>query len=108
MTATAETWRERVTEWKASGKRATDFAQGKPYAAGTLRWWSYRLGKLAREKRPKRPATTIAIARVVRKPTPTRTSSGLVLEVGGVRVRVDSGFDRALLCEVVAALGGAR
>ena len=105
MRGTAETWRTRVAEWKASGKPLRVFAQGKPYAASTLRWWSYRLGCLDRQSGAKK-AAPIAIARVVRKPA--LESASLILEVSGVRVRVDSGFDRALLREVIAALGGPR
>jgi len=44
-------------------------------------------------------------ARVVRAPAPARRS--LTLEVGRARVRVEPGFDAALLREVVSALSDA-
>ena len=39
--------------------------------------------------------------------TPPREAPGdVIVEVGGARVRVTSGFDGALLAQVVRALGG--
>ncbi len=97
-TASAETiWAERVRAWRESGEPATRFVRGKGFAAGTLRYWASRLSQSERAPR---------IVPLV--PKPTAPSSELVIEIGAARVRVGRGFDRALLAEVVSALGGSR
>ena len=50
-------------------------------------------------KRPKSPQ----FARVVREPV---TPRGMSIDVGGVVIRLDAGFDAVLLCQIVAALKG--
>ncbi len=105
--SSAKVWRERVAAWKASGSRADEFATGQPYAASTLRWWSYHLGKIDRAASSAKVAPRMV--RVVRPAAAAvargSTSRPLVVEVGGVRIAVDYGFDRTLLREVIAALG---
>ena len=108
--ATKEKWRERVREWRASGRTAAEFAAGRGYEASTLRWWAARVGQSAR------PGIVPLVARVavggagvtgiVRRPMPPRQAAGeeLVVEVGGARLRVTRGFDDALLERVVRAL----
>ena len=108
--ATAATWRERVRAWKASGRTAAEFADGQAFNASTLKWWAYQLGRDARQAKPPLEVaaavrTTVPLVRVLRKQRPP-SSSGLVLEVGAVRLRVEHGFDRALLVAVIDALGG--
>lgn len=98
---TVQRWRERVGAWRASGLTADAFASDQPFSAGTLRWWSSRLGQAPSptflELVP-RPATSA--------PEPPRD---LVIEVGTARVRVAPGFDPTLLAAVVRALAeGAR
>jgi hypothetical protein len=101
-----------VRAWKSSGRTAAEFADGQGFKASTLKWWAYQLARIA-----KKPKTLVDVAPAVRmvpvvrvqrkeRPRPSTVSSGIVLEIGDVRLRVDSGFDRALLREVVAALGG--
>lgn len=89
-------WAERVRAWRASGETAERFASGAGYAAGTLRWWSSRLG---RREAPR--FLQLVPKDAVRDPE-------VVVEVGGARLRVRAGFDASLLGAVVAALGGAR
>lgn len=95
--STRDLWRSRLTAWQRSGLTTDVFCADKPYAASTLRWWSSRLRHASApaflELRPSRPVAT----------TPP---ADLVVEVGGARVRVVSGFDPALLASVVAALSG--
>src|ERR1700755_3433441 len=43
-------WVKRVQAWKASGRSAAEFCQGKSFAEGTLRWWVSRLKRLADEE----------------------------------------------------------
>jgi hypothetical protein len=97
--AKAETearWRERVGEWRASGKKLAEFSEGQPYAASTLRYWASRLKRGEGQR----------FVRLVPKSARESTGSELVIEVASARVRVARGFDAALLGEVVRALGG--
>lgn len=97
--ASASTWAKRVSAWRASGQTAAAFAAGRGFAGSTLKWWASHLGRRSPE-----------LVRVVttRPPAPgsARASTGasVELEVGGVRVCVRSGFDRALLGEVLDVL----
>ena len=94
------TWAKRVAEWRTSGRTAADFCAGKPFAASTLKWWSCQLGP-ART----RAADEIAVARVVRVHPPMAvTARSVVVEVGGARVIVESGFDRDTLAAVLDVL----
>lgn len=97
---TKQKWLERVRDWRASGQEASAFAAGKGYEASTLRWWASRLD---REEGPR-------IVPMVVRGTSQGARGEVVLEVGGARVRVTSGFDGTLLAEVVRALslGGGR
>jgi hypothetical protein len=92
--ATAAMWTDRVRAWRASGATAAEFAEGKGFAAGTLRFWATRL------KRMPSPPTP----RIVQLITRPATRPELVVEVGGARIHVGRGFDRELLVDVVSAL----
>ncbi len=90
-------WRERVKTWKASGQSAAEFVRGRGFAASTLRTWASRVA----------PPAGSPFVRLVPKAAATVAPTGLVVEVGGARVRVAPGFDPALLVAIVQALGGA-
>lgn len=100
---------------------ATEFCEGKPYDAGSLRGWSSRLGQAGkvprspRGRRPKNapPRSAVAFARVVTKQESTRPGTSnlaasvgraLVIMIGPTRIEILPGFDPALLRSVVAAL----
>jgi hypothetical protein len=94
-------WAERVRAWRASGETAEEFAERQGYAPSTLQVWSSRV---ARAEAPR-------FLRVVPQPkaaAAVAADAGLVVEVGSSRVRVTTGFDAALLVEVVRVLGGER
>lgn len=99
MRTRAAEWSERVQAWRESGQTAPAFAEGKGYSASLLRWWG---SELARRSGPSRP---VRVARVVRGPA---RETLLTVCVGAARVEVRPGFDRALLRELVDALGAAR
>lgn len=101
------TWAERVAEWKSSGLTSTEYCEGKPFTAGGLRHWAYRLRKVE----PRKPAAlAVRIAKVVPRAAPRApvheppAQEGLVIEVGAMRVAVRPGFDRATLAAVVDVL----
>ena len=108
MTETETKWADRVRDWKSSGKRAEEFATGRAFKASTLRFWASRLrsapGKAAASAE-REPRVRMALVT-----TGSRQSVGasLCVVVGAARIEVREGFDRALLCELVETLGGAR
>jgi hypothetical protein len=94
-------WSERIAAWRASGVSASQFAHDQGLAVSTLRYWATRLSKAPKPH----------FLRLVTKPpaAPTPSPSELVVEIGAARIRVSSGFDAALLSDVVHAIhGGAR
>jgi hypothetical protein len=105
MTETEAKWAERVRGWKASGRRAEEYARGQEFAPSTLRWWSSRLGRGVVPSRAPRTAASVRMVRVV--PAPRREASALTVRVGVAQVEVRAGFDPTVLRELVAALGGA-
>lgn len=100
-----------MTAWKASGRRADDFCEGKEYSASLLRHWAWRLGltRRRRARRPEKAPVTIRLARVVRASTtaPTPRDGGTIrIEVGGARVEVRGVVDEAALATVMRVLDG--
>jgi transposase-like protein len=130
MTETEKKWSERVKEWKSSGQTAKAFAHGRDFKPSTLTYWTHRLRQMGglSAAAPAEAATTQSAAtpqvrmvrvrrRRVRGSGSSRkraavgskpSSATMVIAIGGARIEVRSGFDRALLTEVVEALGGAR
>jgi hypothetical protein len=107
MTATETKWSERVREWKASGKTAKEFAEGQDFKPSTLVYWASCLRHRSDGAgKPLRSAPRVRMARVV--PVSPRADDGIVVVVGAARIAVRAGFDRLLLREVIAALGGER
>ena len=45
MSDTVEKWKKRVANWRASGRTAEAFSEGRPWSAKTLLWWSSRLAR---------------------------------------------------------------
>lgn len=96
--ATRETWAARVGEWKRSGLTAAEFAKREGLNAGTLTWWSSRLGRSALAlSRP--PVVEVMVA--------SRADAARALEVvlaSGLRVGVPIGFDEATLGRLLTVL----
>lgn len=101
-------WAERIADWKASGLTSVAYCEGKPFTAGGLRHWAY----LLRQVTPRKPVALaeVRIAKVVPRTAPageampSRSHEALVVEVGGARIAVRPGFDRATLAAVVEVL----
>lgn len=124
MTATEAKWAERVRDWRMSGKTAEKYADGQGFKPSTLRFWASRLRAMAKAGAPPSTSTRepgdVQLVRVHRVkgsgPGPiaasasaaTSPSAPIVIAVGAVRIEVQSGFNRALLGEIVAALGATR
>jgi len=131
--ANIDTWKIRVADWRASGLTASEFSAGKEFAAGTLLWWSCRLGKSQRqtaavphppaadERDPSltksltpAPGRKLRLARVVRTRgqgqvvaplEALRREVSVIVEVGAVRVLVPAGVDAVTLSMVLQAVG---
>lgn len=109
MTETETRWAGRVKAWKSSGQSAADYARGRGFAASTLRWWSSRLGRepvasdVVAKPSAARPVRMVRLVTAPPRPAPR----ALTVRVGAAQVDVQRGFDRALLRELVDALGGA-
>jgi len=113
--AKAAEWARRVAAWRVSGRTSTQFAEGQDFSAGSLRYWSSRLRRTAKQpianvavKGEKR----VALARVVVASRPSETRAlehvaepaALVVEVGAAKVCVRPGFDASLLRAVLTTL----
>jgi len=102
------TWAGRVAEWRASGLTSPEFCRGKDFTAGGLRHWAHTHGLTG-------PQPEVRLARVVRvsslrsRPVTPVVVPDLLVEVGGARIVVRPGFDRATLggvLDVVMARSG--
>jgi hypothetical protein len=94
----AERKRE-VERWRSSGLSAREYCAAHGISQESLRRWSFEVdtaagGVLA----PK--FVRVEVARELRE------RGGLVVEIGRVRVRVERGFDGAVLRELVELLAG--
>ena len=99
-----------MAAWRASGESAQKFAEGRDYTVHMLRYWAGRV----KEEAAVPSAPSIRLARVVRAPKEAApqpfeaarqpTGAALVLEVGGARVQVPAGFERATLRAVLEVL----
>ena len=122
-----------MREWKASGQTAKAFALGREFKPSTLTYWAFRLRRVSAQQptaataataaeRPMRSGTAsqVGVVRVlptrIHEQSPTAegtvgvgtSAATLMITVGAARIEVRSGFDHALLTEVIEALGGAR
>lgn len=117
--ADAQTWQERVADWRASGLSAEEYCKGKDFSPGTLYRWSSRVRPTPAGGAAERvPEGGVGLVRVVRAParaqgvSPSVAVVGAVLvEVEGVRVVVPPGVDVVtvrVVLEALEAVGAAR
>ena len=83
-----------VLAWRQSGLTAAEYAEKSGVAKASLGYWSYEYDRMNRAK-PK-----VRLARVER----SAQAHSLVVEMGDVRIRLERGFDGALLRDAVRAL----
>ena len=101
MTAAGVKWSERIGEWQQSGQSVAEFARARGFSESTLKWW------IAKLKREGTADVSVRIARVKRAKSSAEPTT-LTVAVGTATIHVRSGFDSALLREIVTALGAAR
>ena len=96
-----------MTEWKASGLTSPEYCKGKPFTAGGLRHWAYRLssGRRGRDKGTVRVARVVRVASFRHRWRDEHESpagvEAVVVALGEARVVVRPGFDRATLAAVL-------
>lgn len=105
--ADAKVWAQRVKAWRASGMTAADFVDGAEYAESTLRYWAWRLAKAV--PTPKAPPRFVRLVpRREAAPSsgrpPVEAAPAVTIELGGARVTVGVGFDRAALRDLLGLL----
>ena len=94
---TPEQREQLVEEVRATGARVADIARKMGVAPSAAYVWLKRSPSMA-------PAQSAPVfARVVPAQPPSAT--GLVLELGAIKLRVDANFDPALLRQVLETLG---
>jgi len=100
-----------VEAWRSSGLSGAAFCRERNLRAQRLHYWRERLGypiKVVGGGRstvvPPRPPSSEGFVQVVVGPPPPASSTYVDIVVGEAVVRVRSGFDAALLREVVRAL----
>jgi hypothetical protein len=100
-----------VEAWRSSGLSGAAFCRERNLRAQRLHYWRERLGypiKVMGGGRssvvPPRPPSSEGFVQVVVGPPPPASSTHVDIVVGDAVVRVRSGFDAALLREVVRAL----
>ena len=98
-------WAKRVAAWRASGKSAREFCDGRDYPPKRLQWWAWHLGRSSGERVvPREPG--VEFARVVRKRDANAGGrvDSIVVQVGAARIEVGARADRAALTAVLDAV----
>jgi hypothetical protein len=93
-------WERTVARWRRSGQRAGEFAAGEGVRAGTLQWWSWRLGNDTRAVHGRAEVTAIEIA----VPATSRAVKTIEIAVGDAIVRCDVGVDVEYVASLLRAL----
>ncbi len=93
-------WQRHVARWRAGGLTVPAYCEAHGLAVGAMRY------QIRRRPAVEAPAP-MPLARVERVPDAgqsTGRSSGIVIELGRARIRVERGADAATLATVLAAV----
>ena len=98
-------WAKRVAAWRASGKSAREFCEGRDYSPKRLQWWAWHLGRSGGERAVPRE-TSVEFARVIRKRDADAYGKvgSIVVQVGAARIEVGACADRTALAAVLDAV----
>jgi hypothetical protein len=98
-----------VERWRDSGLTAKEFAAETGVKASTLSYWSWRL-RSSRRPRPSARSSAAGGRFVELSGSSPQDAAPATLElvVGGMVVRIPSGFDEETLTRVVRAVGAAQ
>jgi transposase len=95
-------WIKRVAAWRASGQTAAEYCERQGLVLSALRYWAQRARR--EQEATAAVAVPVRLARVERA-RPSAELVPVVIEVGGARISVARGFDRATLATVLEVLG---
>ncbi len=102
--AAREVWEGLVREHAASGQSIDAFCRGQHVSGSALRYW---IAKCKAANPSMRFVSAVKVGHGT-SGVPGGKATGVLVEIGEARIRVEPGFDRGLLLEVVRAIGGAR
>lgn len=101
-------WLERLGAWKSSKLSAEVFCEEKEFSVHSLRKWRGRQLDAERRAAPRTESVALGRVRVVsprlRVSNDRLGSTGIWIEVGTLRVRVEHGFDRSTLAAVLGVV----
>jgi hypothetical protein len=84
MSEKEEIWNQRVASGRARGETAKRYSAGRGWLAGTLLWWSSRLGR-------ETPPPAVRLAQLVLSPAPHdrgAPAGAIIIELLDARVRI--------------------
>ena len=84
---------QHVLAWRQSGLTAVEYAEKAGISKSSLGYWAYEHDRANRRK----PVRLVRVERAEKAPS-------LVVEMGDLRIRLERGFDGALLRDAVRAL----
>lgn len=95
-----EEWQGLVRDWRRSGESCRVAAARLGVCASTLAWWGWRLGAAGRDALagPGFMEVTSAVIPML------DSGAGVAVELGGVRVRLEVGFDDETLSRLLDVL----
>jgi len=104
MSDTVEIWKKRVASWRASGRTAGEFSEGRPWSPKTLRWWSSRLGR-GHVPSPR----IVRVAQLVRAsgvPVERERGGSIIVEALDARIRItiEAGAESDTVASVLRVL----
>src|SRR5436190_21312057 len=94
-------WKEKVLEWKASGKSANAWCKENQIAVPTFASWKKRFNELNKDLSlidSNKPFVELKDSR--------NLNSGIFLECQGVKIHLEPGFNVAVLNQCLACLRG--
>ena len=95
-----EEWENRIAHYRDSGKSVTEWCAANNVKAERL-WYWLRKYKTSKDT-PFKSNQWLPVE--VREHSPAEKDNSLLIRVGEAQIEVKTGFDPALLCQVVRAL----
>lgn len=94
-------WKQRVLEWKASGKSPAAWSKENKIPYTTLLGWRNRFKKSDESQAITKPCTGF-----IELKDQTSQNSGISLEYHGIKIHLDSEFNSIVLKQCLACLRG--
>jgi len=98
---TAEQWISRIDDYRAGGERAAAWCERNQVSPRQLYYWMAKLKPAAQQVPPAGESRWLALSV---EETPGAGSAPILVRIGTVAVEVRSGFEPAVLADVVRTL----